>query len=41
MTFIVAANDVVYEKDLGVNSSGLASAPVAVHKDSTWRVAAE
>ena len=39
MTFIVTSNDVVYEKDLGANTSALASAMTAFHKDSTWRVA--
>lgn len=39
MTLIVTSNDVVYEKDLGANTSALASAMTAFHKDSTWRVA--
>ena len=41
MTFIVTANDVVYEKDLGANTSALASAMTAFHKDATWRIADE
>jgi hypothetical protein len=39
MTFVVTANDVVYEKDLGVNSSTLASGVMAFHKDAAWRAA--
>ena len=39
MTFIVTAKDVVYEKDLGANTSALASAMAAFHKDATWRAA--
>jgi hypothetical protein len=39
MTFIVTAKDVVYEKDLGENSSALASAMTGFHKDATWRAA--
>jgi len=41
MTFIVTANDVVYEKDLGANTSALASAMTAFHRDASWRVADE
>ena len=41
MTFVVMANDVVYEKDLGANTSSLASAMTAFHKDATWRTADE
>ena len=41
MTFIVTSNDVVYEKDLGTNTSALASAMTAFHKDSTWHVAGQ
>jgi hypothetical protein len=41
MTFIVTANDVVYEKDLGENTSAVASAMATFHKDATWRVADE
>jgi hypothetical protein len=41
MTFIVTENDVVYEKDLGANTSALASAMTVFHKDTTWRVADE
>jgi hypothetical protein len=41
LTFIVTGNDVVYEKDLGANTSALASAMTAFHKDATWRIADE
>jgi hypothetical protein len=36
MTFVVTANDKVYEKDFGVSTSTLASAIAAFHKDATW-----
>jgi hypothetical protein len=39
MTFVVTSNDVVYEKDLGANTSALAIAMKVFHKDSTWHVA--
>ena len=39
MTFVATANDVVYEKDLGANTSALASAMAAFRKDATWRAA--
>jgi hypothetical protein len=39
MTFVLTTNDVVYEKDLGANTSALASAMTAFHRDATWRVA--
>lgn len=41
MTFIVTNNDVVYEKDLGANTSALASAMTTFHKDATWHAADE
>jgi hypothetical protein len=41
MTFIVTAKDVVYEKDLGANTSAIASAMAGFHKDATWRAADE
>jgi hypothetical protein len=41
MTFVVTANDVVYEKDLGANTSALASAMTAFHRDASWRIADE
>src|SRR5713226_6479273 len=41
MTFVATAKDVVYEKDLGANTSALASAMAAFHKDATWRAADE
>ena len=39
MTFIVTSKDVVYEKDLGSNTSAVAGAMAEFHKDATWRVA--
>jgi hypothetical protein len=39
MTFIVTGRDVVYEKDLGPNTSGVASAITTFRKDSTWNPA--
>ena len=39
MTFVVTANDVAYEKDLGTNTSALASAMTTFHKDATWHTA--
>jgi DUF2950 family protein len=41
MTFVALANDVVYEKDLGANTSPLASAMTAFHKDATWHIGDE
>jgi hypothetical protein len=41
MTFVVTEKDIVYEKDLGANTSTLAGAMAAFHKDGTWRVADE
>jgi len=41
MTFIVTGKDAVYEKDLGANTSSLASAMTAFQKDATWRAAHE
>ena len=41
MTFIVMANDVIYEKDLGANTSALASAMKGFHKDASWHAAEE
>jgi hypothetical protein len=41
MTFVVSENDIVYEKDLGANTSALAGAMAAFHKDATWRVSGE
>jgi len=40
MTFIMTKNGVVYEKDLGANTSAVAGAMTTFHKDSTW-IAAE
>lgn len=39
MTFFVTGNGVVYEKDLGTNTSSLASALTTFHKDSSWHAA--
>ncbi|MCU1334570.1 MAG: hypothetical protein JWO19_151, partial [Bryobacterales bacterium] len=39
MTFVVTKNDVVYEKDLGANTTAAAAAMTAFHKDATWRTA--
>jgi len=36
MTFVVTGSDVVYEKDLGANTSSLAKTMVAFRKDATW-----
>ena len=36
MTLIITDNDVVYEKDLGTNTSALATAMSTFHKDATW-----
>jgi hypothetical protein len=41
MTFIVTKKGIVYEKDLGANTSTLASAMTAFHKDATWHPADE
>jgi hypothetical protein len=41
MTFIVTGRDVVYEKDLGADTSGLASAMTTFAKDATWHAADE
>jgi hypothetical protein len=41
MTFIITDKDIVYEKDLGAQTSGLAAAMTAFHKDATWRPAAD
>jgi len=39
MAFIVTANDVAYEKDLGANTLALAGSMATFHKDATWRLA--
>jgi len=39
MTFVVTANDMVYEKDLGASTATLVSSITAFHKDASWRVA--
>jgi hypothetical protein len=41
MTFVVSGTDVVYEKDLGPNTSTVAAAMRAFRKDATWRAAGE
>jgi len=40
-TFIITERGLVYEKDLGPNTTALASAMTAFRKDATWRVAEE
>jgi len=39
LTFIVTANNIVYEKDLGPNTAALASGMATFRRDNTWRVA--
>jgi len=41
MTFVVMTNDVVHEKDLGANTSSLASAMTGFRKDATWHIGDE
>jgi len=41
MTFAVLKNGVVYEKDLGANTTTVASGMTSFHKDATWRLAGE
>jgi hypothetical protein len=41
MTLIITEKGLVYEKDLGPNTTALASAMTAFRKDATWRVADE
>ena len=41
MTFVVTKSGVIYEKDLGANTSALAGAMPAFRKDATWRIAGE
>jgi Protein of unknown function (DUF2950) len=41
LTFVVTRTGVVYEKDLGPNTSALANAMTVFHKDATWRLAGE
>jgi hypothetical protein len=41
MTFVVSKNDVVYEKDLGPDTSTLATAMRAFRKDASWRASDE
>ncbi len=36
MTFLISENDVVTEKDLGTNTSALAGALIASHKETGW-----
>jgi hypothetical protein len=37
MTFVISEDDVVYEKDLGANTSSLAGVMVTFNKNATWR----
>jgi hypothetical protein len=41
MTLVITGNDIVYEKDLGPNTTAVASAMVTFHKDATWHAADE
>ena len=42
MTFLVTGNnDVVYEKDLGPNTTPAARAMTGIHKDGAWRASNE
>ena len=41
MTFVVLQNGVVYEKDLGSNTTAFASGMTSFHKDASWRLADE
>jgi hypothetical protein len=41
MTFIISDNGVVYEKDLGQNTSTSAGGMGTFHKDATWRAVNE
>jgi hypothetical protein len=41
MTFVVTEKGEVLEKDLGANTSALASAMASFHKDARWRAAGE
>jgi hypothetical protein len=41
MSFIVTENGIVYEKDLGANTSAVASAMTTFHRDATWHTAGE
>jgi hypothetical protein len=41
MTFVVSENGVVYEKDLGPDTTTLAAGMGAFHRDATWRAADE
>jgi hypothetical protein len=41
MTFIVTEKDVVYQKDLGPDTSAVAGSLSVFHKDATWVVADE
>ena len=41
MTFVVLPNGMVYEKDLGANTTTVASAMSSFHKDASWRIAGE
>ena len=41
MTFVVLPNGMVYEKDLGANTTTVASGMSSFHKDTSWRIAGE
>jgi hypothetical protein len=41
MTFIVTSDDVVFDKDLGAYTTGLATGITTFREDATWHVAEE
>jgi hypothetical protein len=41
MTFVATSKGVIYEKDLGANTSAVAGTLTSFHKDATWRPVAE
>jgi hypothetical protein len=41
MTFAALKNGVVYEKDLGADTTPVASGMTSFHKDASWRIAGE
>jgi hypothetical protein len=41
MTFVITKSGVVYEKDLGANTSGIAGSMTAFQEDASWRTADE
>jgi hypothetical protein len=41
MTFVMLQSGVIYEKDLGANTTAVASGMTSFHKDASWRLAGE